>query len=139
MASNVDQQPWDDGVDICGQAVPMDNDEGWRRAVASMKQKDEPMESNEDDDGGLYERLMRDDARINAQLSDLRAAHRAGATCQICRVDRRPTPTFISASTGFPASPSIMSTRSARKCSSLVVVIRRWTAVARRGVSAARK
>ena len=79
MASNVDQQqPWDDGVDICGQSVPMDNDEGWRRAVASMKQKDAPMESNEDD-GGLYERLMRDDARINAQLSDLRAAHRAGA------------------------------------------------------------
>ena len=37
------------------------------------------MESTEDDDGGLYERLMRDDARINAQLSDLRAAHRAGA------------------------------------------------------------
>ena len=39
MASNVEQQqPWDDGVDICGQSVPMDNDEGWRRAVASMKQ-----------------------------------------------------------------------------------------------------
>ena len=81
MASNVEQQqPWDDGVDICGQAVPMDNDEGWRRAVASMKQKDEPMHvENDDDDGGLYERLMRDDERINAQLSDLRAAHRAGA------------------------------------------------------------
>ena len=66
MASNVDQQPWDDGVDICGQSVPMDNDEGWRQAVASMKQKDEPMQTNDDDDGGLYERLMRDDARINA-------------------------------------------------------------------------
>ena len=80
MASNVDQQPWDDGVDICGQAVPMDNDEGWRRAVASMKQKDEPMHvENDDDDGGLYDRLMRDDARINAQLNDLREAHRAGA------------------------------------------------------------
>ena len=81
MASNVEQQqPWDDGVDICGQSVPTDNDEGWRRAVASMKPKDEPMDvMNEDDDGGLYERLMRDDARINAQLSDLRAAHRAGA------------------------------------------------------------
>ena len=80
MASNVEQQqPWDDGVDICGQSVPMDNDEGWRRAVASMNTKrDEPM-VDEDDDGGLYERLMRDDARINAQLSDLRAAHRAGA------------------------------------------------------------
>ena len=53
MASNVDQQqPWDDGVDICGQSVPMDNDEGWRRAVASMNTKrDEPM-VDEDDDGG---------------------------------------------------------------------------------------
>ena len=81
MASNVDQQqPWDDGVDICGQSVPMDNDEGWRQAIAAMKPtRDEPMQTNEDDDGGLYERLMRDDARINAQLSDLRAAHRAGA------------------------------------------------------------
>ena len=81
MASNVEQQqPWDDGVDICGQSVPMDNDEGWRQAIAAMKPtRDEPMQTNEDDDGGLYERLMRDDARINAQLSDLRAAHRAGA------------------------------------------------------------
>ena len=80
MASNVDQQSWDDGVDICGQSVPMDNDEGWRQAIAAMKPtRDEPMQTNEDDDGGLYERLMRDDARINAQLSDLRAAHRAGA------------------------------------------------------------
>ena len=81
MASNVDQQqPWDDGIDICGQSVPMDNDEGWRQAIAAMNTKrDEPMQTNDDDDGGLYERLMRDDARINAQLSDLRAAHRAGA------------------------------------------------------------
>ena len=82
MASNVEQQqqPWDDGVDICGQSAPMDNDEGWRQAIAAMnKPRGEPMQTNEDDDGGLYERLMRDDARINAQLSDLRAAHRAGA------------------------------------------------------------
>ena len=81
MASNVEQQqPWDDGVDICGQSVPMDNDEGWRQAIAAMnKPRGEPMQTNEDDDGGLYDRLMRDDARINAQLSDLRAAHRAGA------------------------------------------------------------
>ena len=56
MASNVDQQPWDDGIDICGQSIPLDTDEGWRQAIAAMKQKDEPMETNEDDDGGLYER-----------------------------------------------------------------------------------
>ncbi len=77
-------------------------------------------------------------ARARASTPSSSARARRGARISICRGARKRPSGSTSASTGWRASPSITSARSASASSSSASATPRWTAAARRGAWAAR-